>query len=141
MAPRRVARRQRLTLIVFLCIACLVWFFYFHSSGLGQGRSSYRPREGDGSDERIPGPDDTEMVVASMKKENLTWLDDYLLDWKKNIYVVDDPYAPLTVPVNKGREAMVFLTYVTSPIPDFFPSVCNEMLWLANLSVSSCTDT
>ena len=46
-----------------------------------------------------------------MKMENVTWLDDYLHDWKKNIYVVDDPAAPLTVPVNKGREAMVFLTY------------------------------
>lgn len=45
-----------------------------------------------------------------MKKENVTWLDDFLLDWKKNIYVVDDPTAPLTVDVNKGREAMVFLT-------------------------------
>jgi hypothetical protein len=52
------------------------------------------------------------MVVASMKKENVTWLDDYLLDWKKNIYVVDDPSAELSVPTNKGREAMVFLSYV-----------------------------
>lgn len=51
-----------------------------------------------------------ELVVASMKKENITWLHDYLTDWKKNIYVVDDPTAELTVPLNKGREAMVFLT-------------------------------
>ncbi|KAI9166537.1 hypothetical protein HJFPF1_02644 [Paramyrothecium foliicola] len=58
------------------------------------------------------GDDDVEMVVASMKKENITWLNDYLLNWKKNIYVVDDPSAALTVPQNKGREAMVFLTYI-----------------------------
>lgn len=114
MAPRRTARRQRLNIIVFLSVACLVWFFYFHGSALDPSRSIYRQHaQSDGRGERIPGPDDTEMVVASMKKENLTWLDDYLLDWKKNIYVVDDPYAPLTVPVNKGREAMVFLTCVT----------------------------
>ncbi|KAK2871881.1 hypothetical protein FQN49_002735 [Arthroderma sp. PD_2] len=53
-----------------------------------------------------------EMVVASMKRENITWLHNYLLDWKKNIYVVDDSTAELTVPQNKGREAMVFLTYI-----------------------------
>ncbi|KAM5472951.1 hypothetical protein MauCBS54593_002664 [Microsporum audouinii] len=57
--------------------------------------------------------DDTvEMVVASMKRENTTWLHDYLPGWKKNIYVVDDHNAELTVPMNKGREAMVFLTYI-----------------------------
>lgn len=56
------------------------------------------------------GEDDVEMVIASMQRENVTWLHDYLKDWKKNIYVVDDPKAPLTVPTNKGREAMVFLT-------------------------------
>ena len=62
------------------------------------------------------------MVVASMKHENITWLDDYLHGWKKNIYVVDDAHAPLTVPVNKGREAMVFLTYV---YPSFSSLVCS----------------
>ncbi|CEJ82107.1 hypothetical protein VHEMI02195 [[Torrubiella] hemipterigena] len=58
------------------------------------------------------GSDDVEMVVASMSSENTTWLDQYLLDWKKNIYVVDDETARFTVPINKGREAMVFLTYI-----------------------------
>ena len=56
------------------------------------------------------------MVVASMKHENVSWLDEYLPEWKKNIYVVDDNKAKLTVPMNKGREAMVFLTYVSSKI-------------------------
>lgn len=51
-----------------------------------------------------------EMVIASLKRENITWLHDYLPTWPKNVYVVDDPSAPLTVPQNKGREAMVFLT-------------------------------
>ena len=55
---------------------------------------------------------EVELVIASMRKENVTWLHDYLPNWKKNIYVVDDPSAELTVPKNKGREAMVFLTYV-----------------------------
>ena len=53
---------------------------------------------------------DVELVVASMRKENTAWLEDYLVDWKKSIYVVDDENAALRVPKNKGREAMVFLT-------------------------------
>jgi hypothetical protein len=56
--------------------------------------------------------DAVELVVASMRRENVSWLHDYLPDWKKNIYVVDDPDADLTVPTNKGREAMVFLSYI-----------------------------
>lgn len=59
--------------------------------------------------------DSVEMVVASTTRENVTWLHDYLLQWTKNIYVVDDPKAALTVPKNKGREAMVFLTYEVLP--------------------------
>lgn len=58
------------------------------------------------------GGDEVELVVASMRKENVTWLHEYLPDWKKSIYVVDDPTAEFTVPLNKGREAMVFLTYI-----------------------------
>jgi hypothetical protein len=54
--------------------------------------------------------DDVEMVVASLRSENITWLHDYLVDWRKNIYTVDDENAALPVPQNKGREAMVFLT-------------------------------
>lgn len=57
-----------------------------------------------------PSSDAVEMVIATQHKENITWLHDYLQDWKKNIYVVDDDAADLTVPKNKGREAMVYLT-------------------------------
>lgn len=66
--------------------------------------------EAEAIEQQKPGENDVEMVIASMKRENVSWLNDYLLDWKKNIYVVDDPEAELTVRVNKGREAMVFLT-------------------------------
>jgi hypothetical protein len=65
-----------------------------------------------------PAPDnDVGLVVASMKHENSSWLSIYFPDWKKDIYVVDDPTAPLTVPKNKGRESMVYLTYVFALSP------------------------
>lgn len=69
------------------------------------------------------GTANVELVVATTKKDNVTWLHDYLLDLPKNLYVVDDPSAPLTVPKNKGREAMVILTYAVSlSFPLFFLS-------------------
>ncbi|KAI1272517.1 hypothetical protein F5Y07DRAFT_379716 [Xylaria sp. FL0933] len=55
---------------------------------------------------------DLELVVASVKAEDTSWFHAYLPSWHKNIYVADDPSAPLTVPTNKGREAMVYLTYM-----------------------------
>jgi len=54
----------------------------------------------------------TAVVVASQASENATWLNEYFPSWEKNIYRVDDAKAPLTVPKNKGRESMVYLTYV-----------------------------
>lgn len=50
------------------------------------------------------------LVVASRKHENTRWLQGHFDAWLKFIYVTDDPRAELTVPVNKGREAMVYLT-------------------------------
>lgn len=55
----------------------------------------------------------TAVVVASQASENATWLSENFPTWEMNIYRVDDPSAPLTVPKNKGRESMVYLTYVS----------------------------
>lgn len=49
-------------------------------------------------------------VVASMEKDDTAWIHEYLPDWKLIRYVVDNPGAEYTVPKNKGREAMVYLT-------------------------------
>lgn len=53
-----------------------------------------------------------DLVVASMLGDNTTWLYEQLPDWRKNVFVVDDKTAELTVVRNKGRESMVYLTYV-----------------------------
>lgn len=67
------------------------------------------------------GDAEVELVVAATQKDNITWLNDYLLAWPKNIYSVDNPKAELTVPKNKGREAMVILTYeiLSLPLPHY----------------------
>lgn len=61
----------------------------------------------------------TAVVVASKASENATWLDEYFPEWEKNIYHVDDPQAALTVPKNKGRESMVYLTYIIDNYDNF----------------------
>lgn len=52
----------------------------------------------------------TAVVVASQGSENATWLEEFFPQWEQNIYRVDDLTAKLTVPKNKGRESMVYLT-------------------------------
>ncbi|KAF2452072.1 hypothetical protein P171DRAFT_450732 [Karstenula rhodostoma CBS 690.94] len=55
----------------------------------------------------------TAVVVAKTASENATWLDDYFPQWEKNIYSVGDRKAKLKkIPKNKGRESMVYLSYI-----------------------------
>jgi hypothetical protein len=75
----------------------------FHYSGLGSSKKAPN---------RYPHISKT-LVVASTKSSNLTWLPTASTSyWEPHVYVTDDPTASLTVPKNKGREAMVILTYI-----------------------------
>ncbi|KAK7754145.1 hypothetical protein SLS62_003991 [Diatrype stigma] len=63
---------------------------------------------------------DVELVVASTKQEDTSWIVRYLPEWRAHRYVVDDDDASssaastlsLKVPANKGHEAMVYLTHI-----------------------------
>ncbi|KAI0153042.1 hypothetical protein GGR57DRAFT_468672 [Xylariaceae sp. FL1272] len=61
-----------------------------------------------------PGLEDVQLdiVVASTKSEDTSWFHEHMPLTHKSIYVVDDATAALTVPENKGRESMVYLTYI-----------------------------
>lgn len=52
------------------------------------------------------------LVVATEQKRHISWIKRELPDWQTAIYVVDNDTAPLHPPKNKGREAMVYLTYI-----------------------------
>lgn len=70
-----------------------------------------------GDDERFvldDIPADKELVLAAMQASNMSWVEEHLSHWKVNIYRADAKHEDggLTVPVNKGNEAMVYLTYV-----------------------------
>ena len=62
----------------------------------------------------VPKTISKRLVVASRKSDDTTWIGRRLPDWPVSRYIVDDPNAELTVPVNKGRESMVYLTSVPS---------------------------
>lgn len=59
-------------------------------------------------------PREKELVLAAMMKSNMSWVTDNLPGWYSNIYRADASpgQAELTVPANRGNEAMVFLTYL-----------------------------
>lgn len=61
-----------------------------------------------------PPPRKKELVLAAMSYSNMSWVQENVPQWYTNIYRADVPpgKADLTVPVNKGNEAMVFLTFV-----------------------------
>ncbi|TVY85527.1 hypothetical protein LSUE1_G000375 [Lachnellula suecica] len=54
------------------------------------------------------------LVIAATTSSNLTWLPGALASshWTPHVYTTDSPNAALTVPVNKGNEAMVYLSYI-----------------------------
>lgn len=60
-----------------------------------------------------PAKADKELVFAAMESSNMSWVEEQLSDWTSNIYRADAKEG-LTVPMNKGNEAMVYLTYVCS---------------------------
>ncbi|KAJ5182437.1 Protein of unknown function DUF3431 [Penicillium capsulatum] len=55
-----------------------------------------------------------ELVFAAMQRSNMSWVNENVPQWPANIYRADIPpgQADLTVPMNRGNEAMVYLTYI-----------------------------
>lgn len=55
------------------------------------------------------------LVTGRLTSEDTTWIDSYLLtdpSLTPYIYIVDDQRASLHTPMNKGHEAMYYLTYI-----------------------------
>jgi hypothetical protein len=96
--------------VLFVHLKRVLWNKHVSPADLGL---SHLPDELlDDSIPILPKSRRTAVVVASQASENATWLNHYFPAWETNIYHVDDPDAPLTVPKNKGRESMVYLTFV-----------------------------
>lgn len=99
-------------LIAIVCVASLVVVFKSeHRYSFAQLRAAVAAtREGhENPEQKIFEPAGTAVVVASQQGDNVTWLTTFSA-WEKFVYVTDDPAAELTIPINKGRESMVYLT-------------------------------
>lgn len=94
-------RRRRSLLLVSTILAFVVFHAFYDGESLANRMSGV-----------VKQPQRKELVVASIVGEDTSWIEENLPDWGRNVYVTDDPGASLTVPVNKGHEAMVYLTYV-----------------------------
>lgn len=132
--PRRRSREKAVMLTMVL-----VWGLYmvvFGGAGGGESRKGdsetgrrrawgpWRPQATVGatpasasassssSSSSLQHPLSKALVVASTRKDDTSWLFSQLPDWRKSIYIVDDQNAELTVPLNKGRESMAYLTCV-----------------------------
>lgn len=107
--------RSRLLTVFLAVVFTVTYVAYFHDRLAWRGYFS-QPLN-------VPKKPGVEIVVASMAEEDTTWLAEYLPEWKTNIYVVNDARARLTVPMNKGRESMVYLTYMIDHYDDLPESV------------------
>jgi hypothetical protein len=81
----------------------------------GAGQSTWDPKIAFVSGTtKPPGSNYTRtLVMPRLSDEKVDWVYEMLpADLGKVIYVADEPNAPLHPPKNKGREVMVYLTYV-----------------------------
>jgi hypothetical protein len=131
-ANSRLSRRLRPFLLATLLLAGIYWFTVHHSAerpdlsveqAVEKAQIKNKAiRRKDAHQIAMPMPSSRpevrkNLVVASMKGDNTSWLFGSLPDWHKSVYVVDDRKADLTVVKNKGRESMVYLTYDAAEIP------------------------
>jgi hypothetical protein len=93
--------------VVIILVAVFILGFLrtsLYSYGLPQAEAPY------GMGDEAKKPVERAFVVASMQRDDVAWIHEHLPEWELYRYVVDDPSSQLTVPKNKGREAMVYLT-------------------------------
>ncbi|KAJ5177281.1 uncharacterized protein N7482_003158 [Penicillium canariense] len=138
--PQSPRRRNRIKAILFTIAIVLTIYFLFFAGDESAPRTTYGDKTTPYAHrpESITTPEAADesarpvvrrhkdMVVASMKSDDTSWLAEYFSDWSKSIYVVDDHRAPLTVMRNKGRESMVYLTYII----DNYDSLPDIMLFI-----------
>jgi hypothetical protein len=110
---------QRFVKLLYLSAVCAFAFVIIYRTSIswsdvtGSLQPEWPPVSHDSKPEAIeePVPQRVMLVVASQTKDNTTWLDGNFPDWEKSIYLTDAP-SNLSVPVNKGRESMVYLTSI-----------------------------
>ena len=112
MVARRPYGVALLTSVVLLLLFCLPRFSNFRPGDHLRGTilPTSKPTA---SDVSHTAPDvSRHLVVCKIKSADTSWIERELPTADVSIYVVDDPQAQFTVPKNKGRESMAYLTYI-----------------------------
>jgi hypothetical protein len=99
--------------VIFGTIVLLVYIVLSNTTEFSQPRWSFLDNASTLRATSEAEPERVALVVASQTTDNTTWLEESFPVWEKAIYLTDAP-SNLSVPVNKGRESMV---YLTSAIP------------------------
>lgn len=107
------ARRRRLLAFMLLGLSLTLLSYNALVPAEGPEFQSYISR---------PVYRDKELVFAATSYSDMNWVAEELGSWWANIYRSDDVEAQLTVPANKGNEAMVYLTLVCQL--DLFVRLC-----------------
>ncbi|KAJ5833915.1 hypothetical protein N7474_002226 [Penicillium riverlandense] len=66
----------------------------------------------------IDVPNIGSIIMGKLKSEDTAWVSAELAEWRNIIYTVDDPFAPLHTPKNKGRESLPYLQYIVDHYED-----------------------
>ncbi|KKZ67166.1 hypothetical protein EMCG_07147 [[Emmonsia] crescens] len=105
-----LSRKFRL-LASTLLFVLLVFYFLRNSDGAyEQARLKPLPN---GHDQQVAA------VVAGLRTSNTKWLRKTFPHWDLHIYIADDDSSQPRIPKNKGREAMVYLTYIIDHYDDY----------------------
>lgn len=102
-----------------ICLIILTYYLY-HIHQLPHHDESGAYEDQNNTPQNMTGPS-IATVVASQSRDNTTWLPTLFPAWNHNIFVADQPTAALSVPRNKGRESMTYLTFIInnySSLPD-----------------------
>ncbi|KAH8679831.1 hypothetical protein BGZ60DRAFT_400758 [Tricladium varicosporioides] len=102
-SPRRSLRSVLIVLVGFVVVG-----FLWRTTGQGLTTVAFVEDTENTRPPKVPKA----FVVASFQKDDVNWVSEHFPDWEINRYVVDNPSAQFTVPKNKGRESMVYLTYI-----------------------------
>jgi hypothetical protein len=107
-APAARVKGSAIIAAILLIICC--WLPFMNTAEPWGKAQNTAPRDWRSSAKKPP----VELVVASVKRENTSWVHHFFPDWTRSVYEVDNYSASLTLPANKGREAMVYLTYIVA---------------------------
>ncbi|CAF1031709.1 unnamed protein product [Didymodactylos carnosus] len=103
----RLSRLFKLILLTCFVFFIVSGFYIFPFSNVNEQHQNFI----------LPSPSipisfDNRTIVVTRYKEDITWLDLYLHHINHVVYTKEDAFALHNIPINKGKEIMVYLKYI-----------------------------